>query len=82
MDHVRENDPVLFRDENSDDFAVEYYVSTDVSKPIKAVIGDTVYKEFLLTSEMLKTINSDKDVKGTMFSCIIRVRSYARKLSE
>ena len=73
MDHVRENDPVLFRDENSDDFAVEYYVSTDVSKSIKAILGDTAYKGFVLNSDILRAINSDKDVKGTMFSCIIRI---------
>lgn len=82
MDHVRENDPVLFRDEKSDDFAVEYYVSTDVSKPLKDVLGDTVYKDFLLTSEKRKTINSDKDVKGALFSCLIRVRAMLKNVMQ
>lgn len=75
MDHVRENDPVLFRDENSDDFAVEYYVSTDVSEPLKEAFGDTAYKDYILDPSILKAINSDRDVKGVIFSYIIRLKA-------
>lgn len=75
MNHVRENDPVLYRDEISDDYAVEYYVSTDVSKAIKGAIGKTAYQDYVLQPNVLKIINSDKDIKGIMFSCLIRLRA-------
>ncbi len=75
MDHVRENDPVLYRDEVSDDFAVEYYVSTDVSKSVNEILGETAYQQYMLQPNILELINTDKDVKGTMFSCLIRIKA-------
>lgn len=81
MDHVRENDPVLFRDEYSDDSAVEYYVSTDVSNMLKESFRDTAYQKYILDPCTLEIINFDKDIKGSMFSCITRIGVMLKNVS-
>lgn len=75
MDDVREYDPVLYRDELGDDFAVEFYVSTDVTSLIKKDLEDTIYGEFLLADEMINAINIDKDIKSYIFKFLLRIRA-------
>ncbi len=75
MSHVSENDPVLLRNEEADDFAVEYYIARDVSEILRSMLCDTSYKDFLLNDESRKCINSDKEIKSSIFSCIVRLRA-------
>ena len=75
MNHIRENDPLLYRDEKGDDSAVEYYISSDVSRFVKIGVNDTPYKDLLLDSKILTEINSDKDIKGTIFICLVRLNA-------
>lgn len=75
MNHIGENDPLLYRDEKGDDFAVEYYVSSDASQFVKKEVNDTPYKDLLLDSKMLEEINSDKEIKGTVFTCLVRLNA-------
>lgn len=75
MDDVRECDPVLYRDELGDEFAVEFYVSTDVTDLIKNDLNDTIYGEYLLEKEIVNTINMDKDIKSCIFRLLLRIRA-------
>jgi len=75
MDHVRENDPLLYRNEKSDDFAVEYNVSTDVSQIIKEDVDKTIYNDYLSSPDLLQIANSDKEIKSIFFRCIVRLNA-------
>lgn len=75
MDYVREYDPVLHRDELGDDFAVEFYVSTDVTPIMKKDLDDTIYGKFLLADEIVNVINMDKDIKSHIFRLLLRIRA-------
>ena len=75
MDDVRKYDPILHRDELGDDFAVEFYVSTDVTTIIKRDLDATIYGEFLLADEIVDAINIDKDIKSCIFRLLLRIRA-------
>lgn len=75
MDYIRDYDPVLYRDELGDDFAVEFYVSTDVSPIMKKDLDDIIYGKFLLSDEIVNVINIDKNIKSHIFRLLLRIRT-------
>lgn len=75
MDDVRKYDPILHRDELGDDFAVEFYVSTDVTTIIKRDLEATIYGKFLLADKIVDAINIDKDIKSCIFRLLLRIRA-------
>ena len=75
MDNLKSNDPVLYRSETSDDFAVEYYVSEDISESLKKLLKNTPYENFILEASYIEEINADKDLKSLMFSSLIRIQN-------
>ena len=74
IDHVRMNDPVLYRDEKSDDFAVEYNVSTNIHQIIKNAFEKTAYDN-LLEEEAQRSIRADREIKKLLFPCVIRMKA-------
>lgn len=75
MDHAREWDPILNRDESGDDFAVEFYVSTDISQLMKQHLLDIIYGKYLLTEDIINVINRDKDIKSNIFRLLLRIKA-------
>lgn len=73
MDHVKANDPLLYRDEESDDTAIEYYVSVDSTAAIQESLKNDQYKDVLLRKEFRDIENQDRNVKGALFNCITRI---------
>ncbi len=80
MDAARENDPVLFRNEDNDNFAVKYYVSSDVSEIMKETLENTPYITIFSDCDVIKTVNEDKDIKGMVFSTVIRLNAMKNNL--
>lgn len=75
MDYIRDYDPVLHRDELGDDFAVEFYVSTDITPIMKKDLDDIIYGKFLLADEIVNVINIDKNIKSHIFRLLLRIRT-------
>ena len=71
MDHVRKSDPLLFRNEKRDDFAIEYYVSRDSASLLEGKIS--VYDGFILEPQNRDIINNDAELKKNLFALQTRI---------
>ena len=73
MEHIKRNDPILDRNEQSDDFAIEYYVASDERLVLENTLSNNPYRNVILQDECIDNINNDRDVKSIMFKCLIRI---------
>lgn len=82
MNVMGKYDPLLFRNEYSDDDAIDYYVSSNVTGVIKEAFAGIQYSDVITSEEMLERINSDKDLKSSMYNLLIRVKDMMNEQSE
>lgn len=74
MNKTRQFDPLLIRDEEADDVAIEYYVAEDVSKTIKKILADSPYADVFTSDSAIEIINSDRTLKSKLFNVLIRTK--------
>ncbi|MBQ8012210.1 MAG: DNA phosphorothioation-dependent restriction protein DptF, partial [Oscillospiraceae bacterium] len=74
MNKTRKYDPLLNRNEHEDDFAIEYYVSDNISDTVRAIIDGTAYSAVLCDDSYIDLLNEDKAIKSKLFNVLIRVR--------
>lgn len=72
MNMLSKYDPLLVRNEKTDEMAVSYYVSADVTSDITGAFSVSPYKQVLCEENMLKRINSDRVLKSAVFNLIVR----------
>lgn len=73
MNMVRSYDPLLVRNEEADQIAISYYVSSNVIEDVKKIFGGTVYGDVVCSSILFDRINSDRTLKGQVFNLMTRV---------
>lgn len=73
MNKTRKYDPLLSRNEEADDLAIEYYVAEDVSTTIKKMLVDSPYVETLSSKDAIDTINGDRALKSKLFNVLVRI---------
>lgn len=74
MNKTRAYDPLLNRNENEDDLAIEYYVSEDISTVISTMLQDSPYHDILNDRQYSTIFNDDKSLKTKLFNILIRTR--------
>lgn len=74
LNQLRKYDPLLERSEQDDEDAISYYVSSDVSKEITAIIGQESYSKVLCQTSAIEKINSDKILKAQLFNVLERLK--------
>lgn len=74
LNQLRKYDPLLERSEQDDEDAISYYVSSDVSKEITAIIGQESYSKVLCRTSAIEKINSDKILKAQLFNVLERLK--------
>lgn len=72
MNKTHKYDPLLDRDEEADDLAIEYYVAEDVSKTIKKLLIDSPYADILGSAKAIEVINADRVLKSKLFNVLVR----------
>ena len=72
MNKSHKYDPLLCRDEEADDLAIEYYVADDVSKIVKKLMEESPYVDILGNEKAIESFNEDKDLKSKLFKVLIR----------
>lgn len=73
MNKTRKYDPLLIRDEEADDLAIEYYVAEDVSVAIKRMLVGSPYEDVLTSNVAIETINGDRALKSKLFNVLVRI---------
>lgn len=74
MNKTRKYDPLLNRNEKEDDIAIEYYVSEDITKKVKAIVEESPYSAVLCDPAYIDILNEDKAIKSKLFNVLIRIR--------
>lgn len=75
MNKTHKYDPLLDRDEEADDLAIEYYVAEDVSKTVKKLLVESPYFDILSDKKVIDVINSDRELKSKLFNVLIRTNA-------
>lgn len=75
MNRTQKYDPLLMRDEEADDVAIEYYVAEDVSKTVNEYLKESPYLDVLGTNKAIDVINEDRALKSKVFNILIRTKS-------
>ena len=73
MNMVRMYDPLLVRNEEADQIAISYYVSSNVIEDVKKVFSGTTYGDVVCTTMLFDRINGDRMLKGQVFNLMTRV---------
>lgn len=68
-------DPLLIRSEQTDEDAIIYYASSDISLKIKEFLDQSIFGDVICTPEMLEKINGDKTLRSSIYNLIVRVLS-------
>lgn len=74
MEHSKLNDPVLIRDEKSDDLAIEFYVSAKCNDFLEDAFRNTPYVDQIISEQCLSMINKNEEFKEKIFKCMIRTK--------
>ena len=74
MNKTRKYDPLLNRNEQEDDTAIEYYVSEDISDTLISIIDNSPYSTILCDTAYINIFNEDKAIKSKLFNILIRIR--------
>lgn len=73
MNMVRMYDPLLVRNEEADQIAISYYVSSNVIEDVKKIFSGTTYGDVVCSSILFERINGDRMLKGQVFNLMTRV---------
>lgn len=73
MNMVRMYDPLLVRNEEADQIAISYYVSSNVIEDVKKIFSSTTYGDVVCSSILFERINGDRTLKGQVFNLMTRV---------
>ena len=73
MNMVRMYDPLLARNEEADQIAISYYVSSNVIEDVKKIFSSTTYGDVVCSSILFERINGDRTLKGQVFNLMTRV---------
>lgn len=73
MNMVRMYDPLLVRNEEADQIAISYYVSSNVIEDVKKIFNGTTYGDVVCSSMLFERINGDRTLKGQVFNLMTRV---------
>lgn len=73
MNMVRMYDPLLVRNEEADQIAISYYVSSNVVEDVKKIFSGTTYGDVVCSSILFERINGDRTLKGQVFNLMTRV---------
>lgn len=74
MNMLSKYDPLLQRSEEADEMAISYYISSNVANEVKTVFSDSSYN-VIVADEMLEKINTDKILKTTIYSLLVRLKA-------
>lgn len=74
MNKTHKYDPLLDRDEDADDLAIEYYVTDDITNTIKKLMVDSPYVDVFNDKDNINVINSDRMLKSKLFNVLIRTK--------
>lgn len=72
MNKTHKYDPLLDRNEQADDLAIEYYVADDVSKTIEKLLVESPYADVLGNTKAYEVINTDRALKSKLFNVLVR----------
>lgn len=75
LNHLKKYDPLLKCSEATDEWAIFYYVSSDVSKEIKSIMEKTPYSTVINKIETINKLNGDKVLKAQIFNILIRLNA-------
>lgn len=75
MNKTRKYDPLLERDESTDDLVIEYYVADDVTGIINELFIDSPYTDVIKNEKTIEIINKDKTLKTKLFNVLVRLNS-------
>lgn len=75
LNHLKKYDPLLKCSEATDEWAIFYYVSSDVSKKIKSIMEKTPYSTVINKIETINKLNGDKVLKAQIFNILIRLNA-------
>jgi len=73
MNTLKKYDPLLVRSEHSDEEAISFYVSSNVSDYIKNSFDALPYGKVVCDDETLSRINLDKSTKSSIYNTIVRI---------
>lgn len=75
MNKTHKYDPLLDRDENADDLAIEYYVADDVSNTLKKLLVNSPYVDVFNDKSIIEIINTDRALKSKLFNVLVRTKA-------
>lgn len=78
---IRKYDPILQRSEEADESAISYYISSNVGKEVREAFIDSPYNG-IAENVMLDKINTDRVLKGMVYSLIVRLKAMETTKSE
>lgn len=81
MNKTRKYDPLLYRDEEADNLAIEYYVSEDVSKMVKKILVESPYFHILSEQKAIDVVNEDRELKSKLFNALIRTNAISKSIA-
>lgn len=82
MNYIRNFDPLQARTEESDEFAIQYHVATNISNDVLSIIENTPYGTFLTDKDKLYKISNDKTLKLQLFNTLIRIHAMTASQNE
>ena len=75
MNKTHKYDPLLDRDEDADDLAIEYYVADDVSNTLRKLLVNSPYIDIFNDRKVIEVINSDRALKSKLFNVLVRTKA-------
>lgn len=75
MNKTHKYDPLLDRNEDADNLAIEYYVAEDVTKTIQKLLVDSPYMDVIGNSKAIEVINVDRTIKTKLFNVLVRINA-------
>lgn len=82
MNMLNKYDPLRMRSERTDEIAISYYVSSDISKEIKKAFKDIPYGKVICNESMVAKLNDDKALKSILYNLIVRIDAFDNNISE
>lgn len=79
LNMVMKYDPLQIRNERTDESAISYYVSSDVGENLESVLKWEPYGSILCDNSVISKINSDKELKLSLYNLMIRINAFEEK---
>lgn len=75
LDALNDNDPVLQRTEEADDFAIEYFVTDECVNLLRTILEPTVYGKFVFDSDIKNICNNSSKLRPVLLNSYIRIKA-------